>query len=977
LPCDIIVSAVKMRGENSIVQAAGGKALRLSDRPVLWVTALALVAFAVRVLRLDFQALWWDEGWTVYFATADIPAMVARTAVDIHPPFYYLILHLWTSITGVSAFSVRLFSVMVGTLAIPLVFVVGRRLFGRQSGVLAALVMTLAPFDVYYSQEARMYALVALLVLGSVYVFLSLLRRYRSGGRSWHLWVLYVSVMSLAIYTQYYAAFVPLAFSIFILFRFPRYGGILYKWIAAHLVLLLVYLPWVLYAGPRLVAYVGNKLVKEGDRPVGLWTYFQSHLVAFAVGHPSEARWFLTWMAVVPVGLAVLAVVALPLARRSRSMPDHESTEALIFTVTYMMVPLLLGYLVNLRYPFTSPNIQRLFLLSAPAFFLLVGKGLSLIRGRWGVPWPLPLTLVAVVSALPLLDFYTFERYPADDYRPLVEKVSALARPEDVVVAVHPWQLGYFQAYYRGQMPSLYLTPKEPGDVTSELWATDADLMVAELDRLLAEHRFLWLPAHEALGRIVESEVESYLFASDYPILSEWYSDNTRLSCFTAARGPQSGQPGADFGGKVSLASYSVSPSPLEAGWGAVLVDLGWRIEGQLSGRYQMTLRLADERRRVWAAEDREPLGGLLPFHEQPVGGEISDRQAVLVPAGTPPGIYVLEVGLYQLETGEWLDVRDGEGISRGVTQRLGVVEVRVPVSPPPDESLFIQYPRKGDFAGGLRFLGFSLGSGGFRPGDSINLTLFWKATQAVQKDYSFSLRMVDGSGQVWASVEGPPASETYPTSKWAAGQLARGLHELMVPAGAPAGRYRLDIGLHGASDGGAVPLRRWLVDWGDRLVLGIVTIEGRAHGTNPPPSIAHPLNLRLGDGIELLGYDLDRLEVVPGGTLHLTLYWHALKELDRSYSVFNHLIAGGQRIWGQKDGVPGAGALPTSSWIAGEYIVDEYDVPVWEDTPAGQYLIETGMYDPQTLIRLPIFDEGGTQAGDRVPLEATPIQVR
>jgi 4-amino-4-deoxy-L-arabinose transferase-like glycosyltransferase len=977
LPCDIIVSAVKMRGENSIAQAVGGRALRLSDSPILWVCTLVLLAFALRVLRLDFQALWWDEGWTVYFATADVPAMVARTAVDIHPPLYYLILHLWTSITGVSAFSVRLFSVMVGTLAIPLVFVVGRRLFGGQSGILAALVMTLAPFDVYYSQEARMYSLVALLVLGSVYVFLSLLRRYKSGGGTWHLWMLYVSVMFLAIYTQYYAAFVPLAFSIFILLRFRRYGGILYRFIAAHLVLLLLYLPWVLYAGPRLVAYIGNKLVKEGDRPVGLWTYFQSHLVAFAVGHPSEARWFLTWLAVVPVGLAAFAVVALLLARRSHRAVDHESTEPLLFAITYMIVPLLLGYLVNLRYPFTSPNIQRLFLLSAPAFFLLVGKGLSLIRERWGVPWALPLTLVVVVSALPLLDFYSFERYPADDYRSLIDKVSALARPEDVVVAVHPWQLGYFQAYFQGRMPSLYLTPKEPEDVTSELWAADADLMTAELDRLLAEHRFLWFPAHEALGRIIESEVESYLFASDYPILSEWYSESTRLSCFAAGRGLQSGQAGTAFGGKVSLASYSVSPSPLEAGWGAVLVDLGWRIEEQLSGRYQMILRLADERGRVWAAEDREPLGGLLPFHEQPIGGEISDRQAVLVPAGTPPGIYALEVGLYQLETGEWLDVRDEEGISRGVTQPLGVVEVRVPVSPPPDESLFIQYRRTGDFAGGARFLGFSLGSGSFRPGDSISLTLFWKATQAVQRDYLCSLRMVDGSGQVWASVEGPLASEAYPTSQWAAGQLARGLHELMVPAGAPAGRYRLEIGLHGAGDGGAVPLRHGLVDWGDRFVLGTVTVEGRAHETKPPAAIAHPVTVRFGDGIELLGYDLDRVEVAPGDTLHLTLYWHALEQIDRSYSVFNHLVGGDQRIWGQKDGVPGAGALPTSSWIAGEYIVDEYDVPLRENVPAGQYLIETGMYDPQTLIRLPIFDEGGTQAGDRVLLEATPIQVR
>jgi hypothetical protein len=101
------------------------------------------------------------------------------------------------------------------------------------------------------------------------------------------------------------------------------------------------------------------------------------------------------------------------------------------------------------------------------------------------------------------------------------------------------------------------------------------------------------------------------------------------------------------------------------------------------------------------------------------------------------------------------------------------------------------------------------------------------------------------------------------------------------------------------------------------------------------------------------------------------------LSEMDTSYTVFNHLIDGENRIWGQKDGIPGGGTLPTSSWISGEYVVDQYEIGVQEDAPPGEYVIETGMYDLSTMLRLPVLNEEGAVVGDRISLEATPVHVR
>jgi uncharacterized membrane protein len=145
---------------------------RLALAALLTITLLAL---GLRLGRLTFQPLWWDEGTSVYFASQPLSDLTAATAADIHPPFYYLLLHFWMLLCGRGEAALRLFSVVIGALTIPLLYGVGRRLFDTRTALLAALLLALSPFHVYYSQEVRMYALVTLLGLASVYLMLRLL----------------------------------------------------------------------------------------------------------------------------------------------------------------------------------------------------------------------------------------------------------------------------------------------------------------------------------------------------------------------------------------------------------------------------------------------------------------------------------------------------------------------------------------------------------------------------------------------------------------------------------------------------------------------------------------------------------------------------------------------------------------------------------------------------------------------------------
>jgi hypothetical protein len=148
---------------------------------------------------------------------------------------------------------------------------------------------------------------------------------------------------------------------------------------------------------------------------------------------------------------------------------------------------------------------------------------------------------------------------------------------------------------------------------------------------------------------------------------------------------------------------------------------------------------------------------------------------------------------------------------------------------------------------------------------------------------------------------------------------------------------------------------------------------KGTVHFT--PPTVQHCLEANLGGQVRFLGYDLDATSAKPDDTLHLTLYWQALTEMDESYTVFTHLLDKDNRIRGQKDDLPVGGALPTNCWIKGEIIADEYDIPIQPDVPTGQYVIEIGMYQLETMQRLLVINQEGQVVGDRVLLKDLTIQ--
>ena len=131
---------------------------------------ILLLAFALRVYHLDFQSIWWDEGHSIEMASAPLPQIATLPGMDVHPPGYFIALHLWMDVAGTREFALRYLSVVASLLSVALLVRFARDMAaGENRGVWAAYLCgglaALLPLYVAYAQEVRMYAVVTCLAL--------------------------------------------------------------------------------------------------------------------------------------------------------------------------------------------------------------------------------------------------------------------------------------------------------------------------------------------------------------------------------------------------------------------------------------------------------------------------------------------------------------------------------------------------------------------------------------------------------------------------------------------------------------------------------------------------------------------------------------------------------------------------------------------------------------------------------------------
>ena len=133
----------------------------------------------------------------------------------------------------------------------------------------------------------------------------------------------------------------------------------------------------------------------------------------------------------------------------------------------------------------------------------------------------------------------------------------------------------------------------------------------------------------------------------------------------------------------------------------------------------------------------------------------------------------------------------------------------------------------------------------------------------------------------------------------------------------------------------------------------------------------AHPLDYRLGETVRLMGYDLSG-GPIAGGTVTVTLYWRADGMPGEDYRVFVHLLDGRGEIVAQHDGPPRWGRYPTTVWQKGDIVPDDHMLVV-PATAEGPFSVAVGMYQADTLERLPVAGPSGPLPDGRIVLTVGP----
>jgi uncharacterized membrane protein len=420
------------------------------ERIATWLPLLAVVvALALRLIALDRKSLWLDEVTTLHIAGTSVDDII-MARWDPHPPLYYLLMHYWIGL-GQSEFILRLPSAPAGAAAIPLLYWLAREWGGRWSATASAWLLAIAPLHIWYSQEARMYALVCTLGLASALSYTLAVRR--GSLLAWGAWIV-VTVAGL--YTDYTMLLIVGAQVVLFGPLWRVSGSRRAPWWSALLALVTVSLLFAPQA--RMFA---KQLVLSGGAG-GYYISLQLLLSEWGID-ASPSQLHTAAMLTGTIVLGAITVAAWVLSRRPRKARAGAGltlTAAIVYLLILIASAIPRGLLV-----------KRQALILLPYVLGGVVASISMQRYRSRL-------LIGLVLVILPLTGYVVMAQEQEGWREVARFLEQQAGPWDVILINASYMQQPFDYYYRGEVPRQGVGP---GDVPEAL-----------LD-VTASHERVWL----------------------------------------------------------------------------------------------------------------------------------------------------------------------------------------------------------------------------------------------------------------------------------------------------------------------------------------------------------------------------------------------------------------------------------------------------------------------------------------------------
>ena len=455
-------------------------------RFTLTLYTLIVVAFVLRIGSITFQSLWRDETDAICFALepliktteavagsqppycqpSDTGLLQRFTQQGFNRPLYFLMLRGWIGLAGDSELAVRFPSLVFGTICVALMVALGTRLYKCAIGLIAGTLLAVSAYQVWYSQEAKMYTFITMLALLAIY---SLRRAMEDGRTRW--WVTLVVATSLAMYAHILAALlIPVEVVLFMSWQ-PLSRKRLRPGLIALALLTLPYLPLAVWQLPLVFTpgETGFSHYTLGEMTSILGTDYTTGIL----NPMSEIP---TLLAIgLAATLAVLGLAASPFShlitwqqsadgkRYGRDtalwpssrilLAGHRVTRHVPSTMAllaWLAIPLLSIFIVSINRPIFT---DRYLIWIAPAYYLLIALGVDTLWRWWR---PLAVSGLAALIVVSVLNIQHQATTPfKSDFRAVAATMTREIQPGDVIVFQIPYVQFTFDYYFRRPYESM------------------------------------------------------------------------------------------------------------------------------------------------------------------------------------------------------------------------------------------------------------------------------------------------------------------------------------------------------------------------------------------------------------------------------------------------------------------------------------------------------------------------------------------
>lgn len=446
--------------------------LKKHPKTDLIILVLGLAVFlTVTLINAPRASIWFDEAFSAYLVQFSYWDIARFTASDVHPPFYYWVLKLWSDLFGTTELAFRSLSILFGAATAAVAFLLSRKFFGRKVAWLAFVFIILSPMLVRYSDEARMYTMAALIVFSATYF---LVKATETGKKKY--WVWYGILVSLGMWAHYFTALAWVAHWIWRATQVWRKGNsfkafmkkfFTKPWIITYALAIGLFLPWLPFMAKQLTVVQGSGF---WIGPVGVDTptnYLTNYFYYLEHGQVQS------WLAVAMLAVVLVVIAVLP---RTYVALSTKAKKYFLLISSLAIAPPVLLFLASLP-PLRPSFIERYLVPALVALSIFLAVVLLVGTRRWRPVWrALPIVLVIGMMIFGITNVYKYGNFnKSNDTHILTRQAVQAAQNASLagvpIVAKSPWVF-YEAAPYATEEHPVYFV-----DETTDYYFGSLDML--------------------------------------------------------------------------------------------------------------------------------------------------------------------------------------------------------------------------------------------------------------------------------------------------------------------------------------------------------------------------------------------------------------------------------------------------------------------------------------------------------------------